>query len=74
MKEKHTMETVREIRNNEDGIRYEVGPDRDVGGWPEIRLYEKDEHDCRIRFAVPPDAAHFLAKALIECANELAEK
>lgn len=67
---KFTLETLREIHNDEDGSRYEVGPDRDGLDCVELR-YRNLEGQFIERMTFPPDLAYLIADALIECGQEL---
>ena len=70
---KVSLETVREVWNDEDGEHWEVGPDRDDLGCVEIRFYDQDNKiGERMMFSL--EAAAAIGGAILECVNELAKK
>lgn len=64
---KFEMTTVREIRNDEDGSYYEIGPDADGLGLVQI------SHSKLGSLSLPPALARMIAKAFCKCADELEE-
>lgn len=69
------LEVVRQVWNTDFHHMIEVGPDADGLGLVEIRY--KDEEDkynkTLARITIPVDSAKLLARAIGQCANEMAE-
>lgn len=64
------METVREIFNDKDKTKVEVGPDRDGLDFVEIR-YRNEFGKIEEHMSFPPALARMVAIALNQCANEI---
>ena len=68
--DKWSSETLREIWNDQDGTRYEVGPDRDSLGLVEVR--ERDSGGKILaRITLPAKAARMLSAAIFKCSEEV---
>lgn len=68
-------EVSRRIYNNKEGVCLEVGPDADIGELVQISTPngKSAEFFGKTRLVMEPRMAKALAKALIECADELEE-
>ena len=53
-----------------DGVHYEIGPDSDVGGWIEIRVYN-EKHILEKSMVFPPEAAEWFSKSILATKAEL---
>lgn len=66
---KFSLETMREIWNDEDGSKIEVGPDRDGLECIEIR-YRNEKGIIGDRIMFPPGQAKLVAEAILACIKE----
>jgi hypothetical protein len=64
------METIRIIHAS-DNVKYVVSPDKDVGGW--VQISSESEGDESVYIVFDPKHAKDIAKAILLCAEELAE-
>jgi hypothetical protein len=54
----------------DDGIHYEIGPDSDVGGWIEIRVYD-DKHVLEKSMVFPPEISEWLAASIQKVRSDI---
>lgn len=65
-----SYEIKREIWDDDHGVYWEVGPDRDALGLVEIR--KRDETSSIIeRMTIPQECTEYLADAIVNCAKEM---
>lgn len=69
----YTVENRRQVWNDEDGWRYEIGPASDSLGLVQVRYVELDGKVSADLIVVDPDCAELIAKAMLECVRELRE-
>ena len=54
----------------DDGTHYEIGPDSDVGGWIEIRVYD-DKHVLEKSMVFPPEISEWLATSIQKVRSDI---
>lgn len=70
---KFSLETRREVWNDESGDRIDVGEDRDGLGLVELRSIDKGGR-IENSLAMPPDQARLVAEAILLACDELEAK
>lgn len=73
---KCSVEVVRKVYDDDDGVYIEVGPNADNPDW--INVSTKDEismsHYGKIDFNIPPEQARLLGCALIDASDAVTMK
>lgn len=71
---KASIEVVRRVYDDGEGVAIEVGRNADNQEWIDIgTAYDKkaEEYYGPIRLSIPKEQARLLAKAIIDCADEV---
>lgn len=66
----YSVEVVRQIWDDADGERYDVGPDRDGLDMVELRYYDT-EGKRLAELSFPAEQARLVACAMLACADEV---
>lgn len=65
----YTMETMREVWNDQSGERVEIGPDRDALGLVELRTRDGDGN-LKQRLTFAQEEARMVALAMLACLED----
>lgn len=73
---RYSLEVVRRVYDDQDGVYLEVGPSPDNTEWVEVRAVDdtSKKYYGDIRFAIMPDQARLLGESLIAASNEASQK